>query len=118
MEKFISVDDYINSFTDDTKTVLQEMRKRIIKTAPDAVESISYGMPGYKLKGKPLAYFAGYKTHIGFYPTPNGMESFKKELEQYATGKGTAQFKHGQPIPWDLIERIVKYRVDELTQTT
>lgn len=78
-----------------------------------ATEEIVYGMPGYKTNGKPLVYFAGYKNHIGFYATPSGHEAFQKELSKYKQGKGSVQFPLNQPIPFDLIEQIVRFRVDE-----
>lgn len=116
MEKFDTVDDYIKSFPNDVKIKLENLRVLVKKLAPHAVESISYGMPGYKLNGKPLVYFAGYKTHIGFYPTPNGMEEFAEELKPFATGKGTAQFKTSQPLPMDLIKKIVKFRIEQISK--
>ncbi len=114
MEKFDTVDDYINSFDGNKKDLLLQFRKKIKELSPESIESMSYGMPGYKLNGKPLVYFAAFKKHIGFFPTPNGMNEFKEELKPYATGKGTAQFKFDQLIPWDLIEKIVKYRIEEV----
>jgi len=83
-----------------------------LQTAPDAVESISYAMPAYKLNGKPLVYFAGYKNHIGFYATPTGHEAFKEELSKYKQGKGSVQFPVDEPMPLDLIRRIVAFRVE------
>ena len=113
MQKFNTVDEYIDSLPDKTKEELTKLRNKIKELVPDAVESMSYGMPGYKFNGKPLVYFAGWKDHIGFYPTPNGMEQFDKELAPYKTGKGTAQFPLDKPLPLDLITRIVKYRKEE-----
>ena len=113
MQKFDTVDEYINSLPDRTKKELTKLRNKIKEIVPDAVESMTYGMPGYKLNNKPLVYFAGWKDHIGFYPTPNGMEQFDKELAPYKTGKGTAQFPLDNPLPFGLITRIVKYREEE-----
>ena len=113
MQKFDTVDEYINSLPDRTKEELTKLRNKIKEIVPDAVESMTYGMPGYKLNNKPLVYFAGWKDHIGFYPTPNGMEQFDKELAPYKTGKGTAQFPLDNPLPFGLITRIVKYREEE-----
>ena len=113
MQKFDTVDEYINSLPDKTKKELTKLRNKIKEIVPDAVESMTYGMPGYKLNNKPLVYFAGWKDHIGFYPTPNGMEQFDKELAPYKTGKGTAQFPLDNPLPFGLITRIVKYREEE-----
>lgn len=108
-----TVDEYINSFPPDVKEILVKVRECIIKNAPDAIEGMSYGMPGYKIKGKPLVYFAGYKNHVGFYATPTGHEKFATELSKYKQGKGSVQFPLNQPIPYDLIERIVIFRVAE-----
>lgn len=82
-----------------------------------ATEEIVYGMPGYKTNGKPLVYFAGYKNHIGFYATPSGHEAFQKELSKYKQGKGSVQFPLNQTIPFDLIEQIVRFRVEENART-
>jgi len=112
MRKYDTVDEYINSLPDRTKGELTKLRAKIKELVPGAVESMSYGMPGYKLNNKPLVYFAGWKDHIGFYPTPNGMEQFDKELQPYKTGKGTAQFPLDKPIPIELITKIVVYRAN------
>lgn len=114
MEKFDTVDDYINSFSGETKATLEKLRALVKKLIPESEESMSYGMPGYKLNKKPVVYFAGWKEHISFYPTPNGMEAFDKELTKYKTGKGTAQFPLDKPLPYDLIEKIIKFRVEEV----
>lgn len=114
MEKFDTVDDYINSFDGKKKELLLEFRAKVKQLAPNAVESISYGMPGYKLNGKPLAYFAGFKSHISFFPTPSGIDALDKETKPYRTGKGTMQFKDGEPIPWSLVEKILRFRIKEI----
>lgn len=113
MTKPTTVDEYIKTFPKDVQTVLTKVRQTIQKNAPQAEESIAYGMPAYKLAGRPLVYFAGYAKHIGFYATPTGHSKFAKELTQYKQGKGSVQFPLDQPIPLDLIERIVKFRVKE-----
>lgn len=113
---FKSVDEYISTFPKDIQTLLQEVRKTIIKKAPEAVESISYGMPAYKTCGKPLVYFAGNKKHIGFYATPTGHTEFSNELSNYKQGKGSVQFPIDHPIPYWLIEQIVTFRVKENEQ--
>ncbi len=96
---------------------MNEVRQTIQKAAPDSTETIGYGMPNYKLNGKNLVYFAGYKGHIGFYATPTGHGAFVKELSKYKQGKGSVQFPIGEPMPLDLITKIVKYRVkEELTK--
>ena len=107
-----TVDAYISGFPDDLQNVLSEMRQLIKSTAPEAREEISYGMPAYKLNG-PLVYFAGYKNHIGLYATPSGHAAFEKELAIYKQGKGSVQFPLNNPMPWELIKRIVEFRVQE-----
>jgi uncharacterized protein YdhG (YjbR/CyaY superfamily) len=108
-----SIDEYISDFPDNIQTLLKEVRSTIKQAAPEAEEAISYGMPGYKTHGKPLVYFAGYKNHIGFYATPTGHSEFAKELSAYKQGKGSVQFPIDQPIPFELICRIVAFRVAE-----
>ena len=106
-------DQYIAGFPAAVKKRLEEIRKTIRDNAPDAVEGISYGMPGFKYLGKPLVYFAGYENHIGFYATPTGHEAFKKDLAGYKTGKGSVQFPLTEPLPLALIKKIVRFRVKE-----
>ena len=101
------VEDYILEFPVEVQRSLNCIRTIIQENAPEAVESISYGMPAYKLKGKPLIYFAAYKKHIGVYATPSGHEAFKSELSNYKQGKGSVQFPLEQEIPFDLIKEIV-----------
>lgn len=112
MKSFTNVDDYIADFSPEIQDYLKEIRAKITETAPNAVESISYGMPAYKYKGKPMVYFAGYQKHIGFYATPTGHEAFKKELSKYKQGKGSVQFPLDEPMPLDLIAEIVKFRME------
>lgn len=107
------IDQYILQFPEETRDILNKIRALIKENAPEAIESIAYGMPAYKLNKKPLVYFAAYKTHIGFYATPSGHETFKEELSKYKQGKGSVQFLLNQPIPYDLIMRMVKFRVSE-----
>lgn len=111
-----SVDEYIATFPKEIQLLLEQVRQTIIKKAPEAVESISYGMPAYKTYGKPLVYFAGYKKHIGFYATPTGHAEFANELSNYKQGKGSVQFPINYPIPYWLIEQIVIFRVKENEQ--
>ncbi len=106
-----TVDDYISQSDDKVRKRLEEMRQAIREVAPEAVESISYGMPAYKLGGKPLVYFAGFAGHIGFYATPNGHEAFKEEFASYKQGKGSVQFPLTAPLPLDLVRRVVRYRL-------
>lgn len=108
-----NVDDYIKDFPKDVQKSLNKIREIIRKAAPEATESIAYGMPGYKLNRKPLVYFAGYKSHIGFYATPSGHTEFSEELSKYKQGKGSVQFPLSEPIPFDLIRRIVEFRARE-----
>ena len=114
--KATTVDAYIAEFPKSTQQLLKAVRKAITTAAPDAVESISYGMPGYKLHGKPLVYFGGYEQHIGFYATPSGHAAFDKALSKYKQGKGSVQFPIDEPMPLELITRIVKYRVKEVSE--
>lgn len=104
---------YIDQFPKAAASRLLQIRSVILEYAPEASESISYGMPAYKTYGKPLVYFAGYDRHIGFYATPTGHEAFATELSQYKQGKGSVQFPLDQPLPLELISRIVAFRVDE-----
>ncbi len=113
MEKYTTVDEYIGQFPEDIQQTLNEIRVLIKQKAPDATESISYGMPGYKTFGKPLVYFAAFKSHIGFYATPTGHAEFADELSKYKQGKGSVQFPLNKPMPLDLIGRIVEFRVNE-----
>lgn len=109
---FTSIDEYIATFPEDIQKILQQMRATIHAAAPDAKEKISYQMPTFDLKGN-LVHFAAFKNHIGFYPTPSGTEAFKAELARYQAGKGSIQFPLDEPMPLELITRIVKLRVAE-----
>ena len=110
--QFKTMDEYINAFPEDIQIILEKMRQTIRKAAPEAIEVISYQMPCFKFNGN-LVWFAAFKNHIGFYPTPSGIESFRKELSPYKTSKGTVQFPLDKPIPYDLVEKIVLFRVKE-----
>ena len=110
--KFTTVDEYISSFPKETQKILKDIRATIKAAAPDAEEKISYQMPTYYLNGN-LIHFAAYKDHIGIYPTPNGIESFKKELSKYKSAKGSVRLPIDEPMPLKLISRIVKFRVAE-----
>ena len=107
-----TIDEYIAGFPADVQKVLQKIRKTIHEAAPEATEKISYQMPTFYLKGN-LVHFAAFKEHIGIYPVPTGIEKFKKELSVYKQGKGSAQFPLDQPMPYELITKIVKFRVKE-----
>lgn len=112
------VDKYIGTFPEDIQQILKQIRAIIKQQAPDAVEGMNYGMPSYKTNRKPLVYFAGFKKHIGFYATPTGHAAFTDELSQYKQGKGSVQFPFNKPIPYDLITRIVQFRVKENREKT
>jgi uncharacterized protein YdhG (YjbR/CyaY superfamily) len=110
-----SIDDYIAGFPPQTQEVLEELRALIRASAPDATETISYAIPTFDLNGH-LVHFAGYEHHVGFYPTGRGVEAFAEELAPYKSGKGSVQFPLGQPLPADLIRRIVEFRVQQNTR--
>jgi uncharacterized protein YdhG (YjbR/CyaY superfamily) len=106
------IDEYIAGFPKDVQEILEKIRTTIRKAAPDAEEAIKYQMPTFVLKGN-LVHFAAYKKHIGFYPAPRGIEKFKDELSAYEGAKGSVRFPLDKPIPYDLISRIVAFRVQE-----
>lgn len=108
-----NMDEYIAGFPNDVQEILEKIRMTIRKAAPDAEETISYQIPTFTLKGRYLVYFAAYKKHIGLYPAPTGIEEFKNEMSIYGSGKGTLKFPLDKPIPFDLISKIVKFRVKE-----
>ena len=107
-----TIDAYIAGFPEEVQAILQQIRRAIHETAPEATEAISYGMPTFKLHGN-LVHFAAFKNHIGFYPVPSGMAAFQEELAAYKQGKGSVQFPLDKPMPLDLIRRIVEFRVQE-----
>ena len=107
-----NIDEYIAGFPKDVQKSLEKIRRTIRKAAPDAEETISYQMPTFTLRGN-LVYFAAYKKHIGLYPAPRGIEQFKKELSAYEGSKGTVRFPLDEPIPFELISRIVKFRAKD-----
>ena len=107
-----NMDEYIAEFPKDTQIFLEQIRSTIKKTLPEAAEAIKYAMPTFTLEGN-LGHFAAFKNHIGFYPAPVGIAAFKKELAVYKTGKGSVQFPLDQPMPLDLIIKIVKFRVQQ-----
>ena len=107
------VEAYIASFPTSTQKLLKQIQKEIKAAAPKSEELIAYGMPGYKLHGKPLVYFAAYEHHIGFYATPTGHKKFEKQLSKYKQGKGSVQFPIDEPMPLKLIADITKFRVAE-----
>jgi uncharacterized protein YdhG (YjbR/CyaY superfamily) len=111
-KKFNSIDEYIENFPEEVQKILIELRAVIKAAAPDAQETIKYQIPTFMLKGN-LVHFAAYKNHIGFYPAPRGIEKFKNELSAYKGAKGTVQFPLSEPIPFDLVSKIVAFRVAE-----
>src|SRR5438876_6661563 len=105
-----NINEYIAAFPKDVQNILEQIRATIKKAAPEAEEAIKYRMPTFTLHGN-LIHFAAYKNHIGLYPAPIAIAKFKKELSLYASAKGSARFPLDQPIPFDLVSRIVKFRV-------
>lgn len=106
-----TIDDYIAQYSPDVQAIMNRVRQVIKEAAPQAQERISYGMPGFFFKGM-LVWFGGHKSHLGFYPTGEGIEAFKDELVGYKMSKGAVQFPLDQPMPYDLIRKIVKYRLE------
>lgn len=112
MNKPNDINEYIASFPPQVQKLLEQVRTTIQKAAPQAQEAISYAMPTFKLNGN-LVHFAAFTNHIGFYALPSGNEAFQKELSKYKTGKGSIQFPINEPLPLDLITKIVKFRIEE-----
>ncbi len=111
-KNFKNVEEYISTFPENVKRILEQLRHAIKKAAPKAEEIISYQMPAFKYFGM-LVYFAAYKNHIGFYPGASGIEAFKKELSSYEGAKGSVKFPINKPLPLGLITKMVKFRVKE-----
>jgi len=107
-----TMDEYIAAFPKEVQDILEKMRGTIRESAPQAKETIKYAIPTFELNGN-LVHFAAFKNHIGFYPTPSAIVAFKKELSSYRQAKGSVQFPIDQPIPFDLVKKIVRYRVRE-----
>ncbi len=112
--KVETVDAYIAQFPEDVQQVLSALRTIVRQEAPDADEKMAYAIPTYYLNGN-LVHFAAYKAHIGFYPAPSGVAAFQEELKDYKTSKGAVQLPLSEPLPADLIRRIVRFRVAENT---
>jgi uncharacterized protein YdhG (YjbR/CyaY superfamily) len=112
MTKPKNFEEYIVAFPVEIQKVLEQLRETIKKTAPEADEEISYGMPSFRQNGR-LLYFAAFKNHIGFYPMATGIEAFKTKLSAYKWAKGSIQFPLQKPLPVELITEIVKFRVKE-----
>jgi uncharacterized protein YdhG (YjbR/CyaY superfamily) len=104
---FTTIDEYISTFPEEIQAALEKVRQAIQKAAPEAAETISYGIPTFNLNGKHLVFFAGWKHHISLYPIPAGDEAFQQEISHYKRAKGTIQFPVDKPIPYDLVEKIV-----------
>ena len=117
MKSYKDIDSYIKTFPNDVQIILKKVRDTIKKSAPKSVETISYGIPTFDLNGKHIVHFAGYKSHIGFYPASSGVEAFKNEISKYKWSKGTVQFPIDKPIPFGLITKITKFRVKEVKNT-
>jgi uncharacterized protein YdhG (YjbR/CyaY superfamily) len=115
MKKMNTVDEYIMGFDPAIQKTLRELRDLIKSEAPEATEKISYGMPTFYLKGN-LVHFAAFKNHYGFFPTPSGILAFEEELVPYRSGKGTLRFPFNRPVPWDILKKIIRYRVEENLQ--
>lgn len=107
-----TIDEYIAAFPEEKQVLLETVRQAVRRAAPEAEETIKYGMPTFMWKGN-LVHFAAYNSHIGFYPAPSGVEEFRQDLARYQTGKGTLQFPVDKPLPLPLIIRIVQHRMKE-----
>ncbi len=108
-----AIDDYIATFPAATRKRLRHVQRAIREEAPDAVETISYGIPTFDLNGRHLVHFAGYARHIGFYPGARVAEAFSAEFSAYKSGKGSVQFPLDRPLPVDLIRRVVQFRIKQ-----
>ncbi len=115
--KFTTIDGYIAQFPKEVQAILEKIRQTVADAAPGAVEAISYQIPTFKLNGSNLVHFAAWKDHIGFYATPAGNTAFQKELARYKMAKGSVRFPLDEPIPYDLVAEIARFRVKE-TQAT
>lgn len=107
-----TIDEYITNFPDEVQEILEKVRATIRENAPEAKETINYQIPTFTLNGN-LVHFAAFKKHIGFYPTPTGIEKFKNELTEHETAKGSVKFPLTKPIPYNLIAKITEFRVNE-----
>lgn len=110
-----SIDEYIAGFPPEIGKTLQELRSLVGEVAPEATETISYGMPTFNLNGRHLVHFAGWSGHVALYPAPGELNGFEEALKAYRSGKGTVRFPLGRPLPTELIRRIVEHWVDEAT---
>lgn len=111
-----TMDEYIDSSPENVKGLLEKIRQTIKAIIPDAIETIGYGVPSFDMNDKHIIMFAGFKNHIGIYPTPAVIENFKKDLKDYKTAKGSIQFQLDKPIPYDLIKKIIEYKIKQMIQ--
>jgi uncharacterized protein YdhG (YjbR/CyaY superfamily) len=118
VKKQKAIDEYIKIFPEDIQIILEKIRKVIGECAPRSEEAMKYGIPTFKLNGRNLVHFAAFKNHIGFFPTPSAIVTFKKELSGYKTSKGTIQFPLNKPIPFDLVKKITAFRTEEVMKKT
>lgn len=110
----MTVEDYLANLSDAQRRIADEVRALIVRTAPEAEEYFGYGMPGYKLYGKPLVYFAAFKNHLGIYALPAAHAEFAAELAGFKQGKGSVQFPWSRPVPYGLLERMVAWNAQRL----
>ena len=113
-DEVTTLDEYIASFPPDIQEKLQDIRAVIRKSVPDAEEAFRYGMPTFRLDGHNLVHFAAFKDHLSFFPTASGVETFREELSSYKLSKGTIRFPPDKPVPLDLVERIARFRAEEM----
>ena len=113
-DQFATIDEYIASFPPEVQEKLRSIRAVIHRAVPDAEEAIRYGIPTFRLDGVNLVHFAAFKTHLSFFPTSSGVAKFLEELSSYVLSKGTIQIPQGVPVPLDLIERIARFRAEEV----
>ena len=114
-KRIASIDEYIWGFPREVREILQRLRESIREAAPDAEETIRYQIPTFRQDGN-LVHFAAFESHIGFYPAPSGIQAFQEELSAYETAKGSVRFPLNRPLPYDLVKRIVRFRVEENLQ--
>jgi uncharacterized protein YdhG (YjbR/CyaY superfamily) len=114
-QRYTTIDEYIRIFPSDVQSTLEQLREIIHEIAPKAEETIKYGIPTFTLKGN-LVHFGAYESHIGFYPTPSAIEAFEEELSPYEHSKGTIRFPIDKPVPFDLVRRMVRFRMKELLE--
>lgn len=114
MKKFSTTEEYLASYPACAREMLESLRQAIREAVPDVTETIGYGMPAFRYKGRTLVYIGAFKDHAGFFPTASGVAAFQKELSGYSVSKGTVRFPFGEPLPLDLVKRIAAFRRDEI----